>query len=65
MAKIKTYNQTAQKYAEKLRKRGYSVKFNWVDDGRQYEDITIRGAIFNGYGGEFSTPRKAYEYINK
>lgn len=62
--RTKKYNTTAIRYEEKLRKKGYSVKYNWHNayDG-DYEDITVRGPAFNGYGGEFSTPRKAYEYI--
>lgn len=61
----KQYNKTAQKYEAKLRKKGYFVKYNWTDPfGGFYEDVTIRGARFKGYGCEFSTPKKAYEYIN-
>lgn len=63
MARIKQYNQTAKKYAEKLEKRGYYVKFNWVDTVGNYDDVTVRGRKFFGYVGEFSTPRAAYNYI--
>lgn len=59
MARIKTYNDTANFYANKLRERGYVVRFNWVDDGRQYDDITVVGH------GEFPTPRKAWEYLTR
>lgn len=66
MKRQKKYNKTAQIYAEKLRKKGYSIKFNWTDSfSGFYEDVTIRGAKFNGYGSEFSTPKKAYQYINR
>ena len=56
-SRTKTYSDTACKYAYKLRKRGYVVHFNWVDDGHQYEDVTVVGH------GEFSTPRKAWESL--
>ena len=62
----KHYNKTARKYEEKLRKKGYKVKYNWKDPySGEYEDVTVRGSIWNGYGGEFATPRKAYEYITR
>lgn len=62
----KKYNETARKYEEKLRKAGYSVHYNWTDPyGGHYEDVTVRGPKFNGYGSEFSTPRKAWEYISR
>ncbi len=55
-SRIKTYNKTAAKYAEKVRKKGYHLRFNWVDaDGYYYDDVTVLGH------GEFNTPRKAYE----
>ena len=58
------YNKTAQAYEQKLNKKGYTVKYNWSDSyGGDYEDVTVRGPIWCGYGGEFSTPRKAWEYI--
>lgn len=42
------------------------MKYNWIDpSGGEYEDVTVRGPKFRGYGGEFSTPRKAWEYINQ
>lgn len=63
MARIKQYNKTAQKYAEKLEKRGYFVRFNWIDTVGNYDDVTVRGAKFCGYGSEFRTPRAAYNYI--
>lgn len=60
----KKYNETAQKYAEKIRKMGYTIKFNWTDPyGGSYEDVTVRGPKWRGYGGEFSTPRQAYYAI--
>lgn len=59
------FNKTANKTAEKLRSRGYQVKFNWIDpDAGIYEDVTVRGRIFRGYGVEFKTPRHAWVYIN-
>lgn len=61
--RTKKFSKTASMYAEKLRKLGYTVRFNWVDDNH-YEDVSVCGAKFRGYGGEFSTPRKAYQYIN-
>ena len=58
MARIKTYNGTASNYADKLRKHGYVVRFNWVEQGGpQYDDVTVLGR------GEFDTPRKAYEQL--
>lgn len=49
-----------------LEKHGYSVTFNWTDPyGGSYEDITVRGAIWRGYGTEFSTPKAAWEYIRR
>jgi hypothetical protein len=66
MARQKKYNETAQKYEQKLRKAGYSVKYNWTDPyGGYYEDVTVRGPIWRGYGGEFPTTRKAWEYIRR
>lgn len=62
--KLKRYSTTAAHYAEKLRAKGYTVKFNWVDS-ESYENITICGPIFCGYGCEFSTPRQAHEYITR
>lgn len=63
--RTKKFNETARKYEEKLRKAGYSVQYNWVDAyAGEYEDVTVRGPKFRGFGGEFSTPRKAWEYIN-
>lgn len=62
--KAKTYNKTASLYADKLRSKGYSVRFNWIDD-THYEDVTVRGRVFRGYGREFSTPKQAYDYIFK
>lgn len=57
----KYYNASAQRYAEKIRKLGYTIKFNWSDPyGGTYEDVTVRGPRYNGYGTEFSTPREAY-----
>lgn len=55
--KTKTYSNTACIYATKLRKRGYAVLFNWIDDEHQYEDITIVGH------GEFSTPKEAWKAL--
>ena len=60
--RTKKYNKTAQLYAEKLRKIGYTCRFNWISDS-EYDDVTVTGAIWRGYGGEWPTPRKAYEYI--
>lgn len=60
--RLKQYNNTAALYAEKLRSAGYSVKFNFVDSWN-YEDVSVCGPLWRGYGTEFSTPRKAYEYI--
>lgn len=62
----KFYCETSRKYEEKLRKAGYFVKYNWTDPySGEYEDVTVRGPKFRGYGTEFSTPRKAWEYINQ
>lgn len=66
MARVKKYSDTAAKYAEKLSRIGYTVKYNWVDPyGGYYEDVTVRGPIFCGYGREFDTVRQAYEYIQR
>lgn len=66
MKREKRFCKTAQRYEEKLRKKGYTVKYNWTDPyGGIYEDVTVSGPIFNGYGGEFSTPRMAWEFINR
>jgi hypothetical protein len=62
----KQYNRTASDYAEKIKKMGYSISFNWTDpNGGFYEDVTVRGDLWRGYGTEFPTPRKAYEYIRQ
>lgn len=63
--RTKNYNKTAGLYAERLRSVGYTVRFNWVDDGQQYEDVTVCGPVFRGYGREFSTPREAWEYVRR
>lgn len=55
--RIKRYNKTAAKYAEKVRKKGYHLRFNWVDADGYYDDVTVLGH------GEFNTPRKAYERL--
>lgn len=66
MSRTKHYNETARKYEQKLRKKGYSVKYNWVDPyGGEYEDVTVSGPAFCGYGGEFPTPRAAYERVTR
>lgn len=66
MARVKKYGDTAAKYAEKLRRMGYTVKFNWIDPyGGYYEDVTVRGPIFRGYGIEYNTVREAYESIKR
>ena len=58
MARIKTYNDTASKYANKLKQHGYVVSFNWVEQyAPHYDDVTVLGR------GEFDTPRKAYEQL--
>ena len=62
--RLKQYNKTAALFAEKLKSAGYSIKFNFVDEWN-YEDVTVRGPIFRGYGKEFPTPRKAYEHITR
>lgn len=64
--RTKKYCETSRKYEEKLRKAGYTVTYNWVDGyAGEYNDVTVRGPLFRGYGGEFSTTRKAWEYINR
>ena len=63
--RTKKYNDCAQKYAQKLKDKGYSITFNWVDTDGRYSDVTVRGRLFNGYGTEFSTPRQAYLFISK
>jgi hypothetical protein len=58
--RIKQYNKTASLYKEKLRKKGYLLRFNWVDyPGTEYDDVTVIGH------GEFNTPRKAYECLTR
>lgn len=62
----KQYNKTAELYRDRIVKAGYSVKFNWTDPyGGFYKDVTVRGKFWNGYGCEFPTPRKAWEYIRR
>lgn len=51
-------------YRNKLLKAGYTCQFNWVSPW-EYENVTVKGPLFRGYGGEFSTPRKAYEYVTR
>ena len=64
MKRHKFYNKTAQLYKEKVEKLGYCLKFNWIDPyGGEYEDVTVRGPKFRGYGTEYSTPRDAYEHL--
>ena len=60
--KTKTYSKTQANYAYKLREMGYTCKFNWVDESH-YEDVTVTGPIWRGHGGEWSTPKAAYDYI--
>ena len=61
MPRIKKYNDTASNYADKLRKHGYIVRFNWVEQGGpHYDDVTVLGRNANC---EFDTPRKAYEQL--
>lgn len=62
--KTKKYNKTAIIYVDKLLKVGYTCHFNWVGD-REYEDVSVTGPLFCGYGCEFSTPQKAYDYIKR
>lgn len=57
---MRRYNKTAALFADKLRKAGYRCKFNFIDDV-YYEDVTV--GPLRGYGGEYSTPRKAWEYL--
>ena len=64
MPKVKKYTKKSAYYAERLRGKGYSVRFNWVDED-SYEDVTVRGPVFNGYGREFNTPKEAWDFINE
>ena len=61
---MRKISKSALLYAEKLRKKGYTVRFNNADtDGRYYENVSVCGAVFRGYGSEFSTPKNAYDYV--
>lgn len=62
----KTYGKTAAMYAERLRGRGYTCRFNWTDaDGSRYDCVSVCGRMFCGHGGEFSTPKAAWDYITR
>ena len=51
-------------YAEKLKKKGYTVRFNNSDAcGRYYESVSVCGKVFLGRESKFSTPRNAYDYV--
>lgn len=62
--RTKSYNKTSMIYRNKLLKAGYTCQFNWVSQW-EYENVTVKGPLFRGYGGEFPTPRKAYEYVTR
>ena len=60
----KKYTHEAETYARRLRERGYSVRFNWVD-GNHYIDVVVRGRATNGEAMTFTSPREAMQYVRK
>lgn len=62
--RTKKYSKTSQYYECLIKRKGYFVKYNWTTQyGDEYEDVTIRGPKFRGYGTEYPTMRKAWEAI--
>jgi len=62
MAKLHRYNRSAQFFCRKLRKAGFYVHFDFIDD-EWYDEIEVREGRFWNVVGYFSTPRAAYNHL--
>ena len=62
MAKLNHYNRSASLFAHKLRKAGFFLKFDFVDD-EWYAGVEVREGRFFSVIGYYSTPREAWNSI--
>lgn len=62
MTNFHRYNRSAEFFCHKLRKAGYYVRFDFVDD-EWFAGVEVREGRFYRVVGCYSTPRAAYNSI--
>lgn len=62
MGRILRYSDSCTRYTKLLRQHGYTVLIHMVDD-TYYDGVSVRGPRWRSYGGDFTSPRAAYNYL--